>query len=419
MRKDGPIKSIADLKGHTVIVNAKGATTDMLLRKMTRNNGVADNEFTEIEADFTNMLAMLEAGKGDAAPVMAQFNHDFQATDHYRTLFTTTDAVGGDDETLFWVAKADFIKTNRAAMVDMLTDHMAAIRWFLDPANRNEALALTHDFTKQSLQSLDYVFTKEDVYRSPDLMPVIPPIQKDIDIAVTMKMLPASIDVSKYVDLSMVDGRPRSASRRSDGQCLYGAASVRRRGSMDERRLRRPRVRFMEDAIRVVFLAWRLEAGSQRRRRARRKKTLIEPQEIPSSSLALPARALTRRARNEERFFMAKLIASSPVRRHLAFAGAALIAASALAGCVAEQPRPAANASSCAARAAAAARRATAAAAERARGVGSGSLELERPRLRVGVRSLYRAAQCRDALGSPVIGRKQRGNWVWVDGSWH
>ncbi len=205
VRKDGPIKTMADLKGHTVIVNAKGATTDMLLRKMTRNSGVADNEFTEIEADFTNMLAMLEAGKGDAAPVMAQFNHDFQATDHYRTLFTTTDAVGGDDETLFWVMKADFIKANRPAVVDMLTDHMAAIRWFLDPANRNEALAMMHDFTKQSLQSLDYAFSKEDVYRSPDLMPVIPPIQKDIDIAVTMKMLPASIDVSKYVDLSMVE----------------------------------------------------------------------------------------------------------------------------------------------------------------------------------------------------------------------
>ncbi|HEX4192022.1 MAG TPA: ABC transporter substrate-binding protein [Stellaceae bacterium] len=204
VRKDGPIKTLADLKGHTVIVNAKGATTDMLLRKMTRNNGVGDTEFTEIEADFTNMLPMLEAGKGDAAPVMAQFSHDFEATGHYRTLFTTTDAVGGDDETLFWVMKADFIKANRPAIVDMLTDHMAAIRWFLDPANRNDALAMTHDFTKQSLQSLDYAFTKSDVYRSPDLMPVIPPIQKDIDIAVSMKLLPASIDVGKYVDVSMV-----------------------------------------------------------------------------------------------------------------------------------------------------------------------------------------------------------------------
>ncbi|HEY1503514.1 MAG TPA: ABC transporter substrate-binding protein, partial [Stellaceae bacterium] len=125
VRKDGPIKTLADLKGRTVIVNAKGATTDMLLRKMTRNNGLGDSEFTELEADFTNMLPMLEAGKGDAAPVMAQFNHDFQATDRYRTLFTTTDAVGGDDETLFWVMKADFIAAHRPAIVDMLTDHMA------------------------------------------------------------------------------------------------------------------------------------------------------------------------------------------------------------------------------------------------------------------------------------------------------
>ncbi|HVA13156.1 MAG TPA: ABC transporter substrate-binding protein [Stellaceae bacterium] len=205
VRKDGPIKRLADLKGHTAIVNAKGATTDMLLRETMRRSGVGDDDFTEIEADFAHMLPMLESGKGDAAPVMAQFNHDFVATGHYRSLFTTSDAVGGDDQVLFWVMKADFIAAHRPAIVDMLTDHMAALRWFLDPANRNEALALTHDFTKQSLPALDYVFTHDDVYRSPDLMPVIPPIQKDIDTAVAMKMLPARIEVApRYVDLSMV-----------------------------------------------------------------------------------------------------------------------------------------------------------------------------------------------------------------------
>lgn len=204
VRKDSPIKTLADMKGHTAIINARGASTDMFLREVLRRNGVADNDFTEIEANFTNMLPMLEAGKGDIAPVMAQFNHDFQATDRYRVLFTTTDAVGGDDQVLFWAMRAEFIKAHRPAIVDMLTDHMAAVRWFLDPANRNDALKLAQDFTKQSLQSLDYAFTKDDVYRSPDLLPVIPPIQRDIDTAVSMKMLPASIDASKYVDLSMV-----------------------------------------------------------------------------------------------------------------------------------------------------------------------------------------------------------------------
>src|SRR5579875_501456 len=113
VKKDSPIKTLADVKGHTVIVNAKGASTDMFLREELHRNGVGDNDFTEIEADFTNMLPMLEAGKGDIAPVMAQFNHDFEATGHYRSLFTTVDAVGGDDEVLFWVMKADFIKANR------------------------------------------------------------------------------------------------------------------------------------------------------------------------------------------------------------------------------------------------------------------------------------------------------------------
>jgi sulfonate transport system substrate-binding protein len=33
VRKDSPIKTLADMKGHTAIVNAKGASTDMFLRQ--------------------------------------------------------------------------------------------------------------------------------------------------------------------------------------------------------------------------------------------------------------------------------------------------------------------------------------------------------------------------------------------------
>jgi len=164
-----------------------------------------DNDFVEIEADFANMLAMLESGKADIAPVMAQFNHDFVATGRYRSLFTTTDAVGGADETLFWVMRSDFIAAHRAAIVDFMSGHMAGVRWFLDPANRSAAMAITAQFTKQTPEALAYVFTKDDVYRSPDLLPVVPPIQRDIDTAVSMKMLPARIEViPHYVDLSLI-----------------------------------------------------------------------------------------------------------------------------------------------------------------------------------------------------------------------
>jgi NitT/TauT family transport system substrate-binding protein len=206
VRKDGPIKTIEDMKGHIAIVNAKGATTDMMLRQTMRRHGVADTDFVEIEADFANMLAMLESGKADTAPVMVQFNHDFVATGRYRSLFTTSEALGGEpSQTLFWVMKADFIAAHRAAIVDFLAGHMAGLRWFLDPRNRDEALSMTAAFTKQSPEALDYAFTKGDVYRSPDLLPVIAPIQKDIDLAVSMNMLPARIEVApRYVDLTLI-----------------------------------------------------------------------------------------------------------------------------------------------------------------------------------------------------------------------
>jgi len=206
VRKDGPIKSLADVKGRTVVVNAKGATTDMFLREMLRRHGVGDSDFVELEANFANMLPMLESGKADMAPVMVQFNHDFLATGRYRPLFTTTDAVGGGaDQVLFWVMKDDFIKAHRAAIVDFLAGHMAAVRWFLDPAHRKEALGIAVAFTKQSPEALAYAFTKDDVYRSLDLLPVVPPIQKDIDLAVSMNLLPARIDVEpRYVDLTLV-----------------------------------------------------------------------------------------------------------------------------------------------------------------------------------------------------------------------
>ena len=65
VKKDGPIKSFADFKGHTAVVNAKGATTDMHLRGLMRRHGVADSDYAIIEADFANMLAMVENGKAD------------------------------------------------------------------------------------------------------------------------------------------------------------------------------------------------------------------------------------------------------------------------------------------------------------------------------------------------------------------
>ena len=94
VRKDGPVRTIKDMRHRHAAINAFGATTDMVLRGTLRQHGVADNEYVVIEANFANMLAMMENDKIDLVPVMPQFNHDFAATGRYRTLFTVGQARG-------------------------------------------------------------------------------------------------------------------------------------------------------------------------------------------------------------------------------------------------------------------------------------------------------------------------------------
>jgi ABC-type nitrate/sulfonate/bicarbonate transport system substrate-binding protein len=204
VRKDGPVQTFADMKGRRAALNALGATTDIVLREVLRHHGLADNSYTVIEANFASMFAMMENDKVDLVPVMPQFSHDFEAAGRYRPLFTHVD-ISGTTQVGMWCMRADVIAGNRPALVDFFTDYMRAVRWFLEPANRAEALEIAMAVTKESREALAYVFTSRDLYHAPDLMPNVPSIQKDIDDAVAMKVLPARLVVEPtYVDLTLI-----------------------------------------------------------------------------------------------------------------------------------------------------------------------------------------------------------------------
>jgi sulfonate transport system substrate-binding protein len=204
VRKDGPVRAIEDLRHRRAAVNALGTMTDMILRESLRQRGVADSEYVVIEANFANMFPMMENDKVDVVPVMPQFAHDFETSGRYRTLFRL-DEIVGESQVGMWVGRADYIAAHRSTLVDFLGEDMIAVRWFLDPRNREEALAIAESVTKEPRAALDYAFGAGDIYRSPDLRPNIPAVQKDIDKAVAMTLLPARIAVDpSYVDLSLI-----------------------------------------------------------------------------------------------------------------------------------------------------------------------------------------------------------------------
>ncbi len=214
VRADGPIQKIEDVKGKRIATNTIGSASDAAMRTMFRKHGIKDSDFTTVEANFANMPAMLEGGKVDLIGVLPQFAHGIIGDPKYKILFTARDAVG-PTQAVMWAMRADVIAAHRPALVDFFEDHIRAVRWFLDPKNREAALAITTAVTKLPKEKLAFAFTKDDFHHSPDARPELGSVQKEIDEAVELGVLPKRVEiVPHYVDLSLIE----EAKRRIDGK---------------------------------------------------------------------------------------------------------------------------------------------------------------------------------------------------------
>ncbi|MGD0025626.1 MAG: ABC transporter substrate-binding protein [Xanthobacteraceae bacterium] len=202
---DGPVKTVADLRGKVLATNAMGSAVDIAMRAMLRQNGLeASKDYTIIEAPFPAMRAMLAEKKADLISAVPPFSLDPDLRAMARTLFTEKDAFGITQLTM-WTARTGFIQTNRAALVDFLEDVMRAIRWYTDPANHDQAVAIVARLNKAPPARMDWAFTSRDQYRDPNGMPNLAALQSNLQKQKQVGFLKDDIDVKKYADLSMVE----------------------------------------------------------------------------------------------------------------------------------------------------------------------------------------------------------------------
>jgi sulfonate transport system substrate-binding protein len=205
VRKDSGIEKIEDLKGKVVAVPALGTGSDVFVRILLRKHGLeAQRDYTVIEAQYPMMKAMLLSKKADLIMSVKPFSEDPELKENARTLFTQREAVGPTDM-LFLAGRAEWIKKNRAALVDFFEDVLRATRWYMDPANHDAAVDIVAKFTKVDPKRLGWVFTKEDFYRDPDLRPDVKSIQSGVDMLYDLRFIRSNLDVAKYVDMSIIE----------------------------------------------------------------------------------------------------------------------------------------------------------------------------------------------------------------------
>jgi sulfonate transport system substrate-binding protein len=208
--KDSPIKTIEDLKGKVIGVNAFGSGTDIPMRIMLAKRNLQDKrDLTVVEAPPPTLPAMLSDHKVDMIAMALPTSGDPAILAMARTLFTQGDAIG-ISQLAMWVAREGFIAKNRAVMVDFLEDALRSMRWYADPKNHAEAVQIAVNVTKTPASAWDSWLFKHDgqngdYYRNPDAIPDVRSLQKAIDTVKEYGWLKESIEVKKYTDFTLVE----------------------------------------------------------------------------------------------------------------------------------------------------------------------------------------------------------------------
>lgn len=203
---DGPIRTVEDLQGKVAAVNAIGTLAEIALRRMLDRHGLeTPRDYAIVVTPYPSMGAMLEDGQIALAAPVAPFSHRLEERGTARPLFDMNAAIGAS-QSFVMVARAGFLARNRAALEDFAEDYLRALRWFLDPANRDAAVAAVARFNHEPVDDFaDWLFTSADYYRDRDARPNLALLQSNLSLLTAAGVLAIDIDVRPYADLGFID----------------------------------------------------------------------------------------------------------------------------------------------------------------------------------------------------------------------
>jgi NitT/TauT family transport system substrate-binding protein len=206
VRNDSPIKVIKDLKGKTLAANAFGGAADFGLRAALLRHGLeVKRDYDLIESPFPTLGKLLLAGKVDLVAMTAPFVYDPQLKAGGRVLFTLKDEIGPIQQ-LVTAGRKEFLDRNRAQVLDFFEDYLIALRWFLEPGNRDEAIRILARFTQlPEKQFAGWAFDKGDFYHDPSARPNIPALSRNLAMLHELGFLSVTLDPTPYVDLSLIE----------------------------------------------------------------------------------------------------------------------------------------------------------------------------------------------------------------------
>jgi NitT/TauT family transport system substrate-binding protein len=205
VRKDAGIDKVEDLKGKVIGTNGAGSAVDVAERSMLKKHGLEDKrDYTMLEGPLPAMPQMLLEKKVDLIPAVLPFALNPKLRADGKILFYQRDALGLTQMIVF-ASRKGFIDAHRAAMVDYMEDMLRIVHWYLDPKNHDEVVKIAAKVVKQPPERLGWIFTKDDDYRDPNMVPNLEALQRNADVMQDLGFVKQKVDIKAHADLSLVE----------------------------------------------------------------------------------------------------------------------------------------------------------------------------------------------------------------------
>ncbi|HEV3040695.1 MAG TPA: ABC transporter substrate-binding protein [Candidatus Angelobacter sp.] len=208
VRKDGPIKSPADLRGRTIAVPSRFSDERLIVFRVLKKFGIRPNEVKMVEMAPPDVAAALAARAIDAFSMGEPYPSQAEIGGYGRVLFHARE-YWPDYMSCVLVVRQDVIDS-RPDAVQVLVDGIARSGLWLDkgrPYREHAADFVGRFYYHQDPKLLRWALTNPlDRVRYTPLSPFKPDFDLIRDLMIETHVLDHSIEFSEYVDTRFAEG---------------------------------------------------------------------------------------------------------------------------------------------------------------------------------------------------------------------
>ena len=202
--KDSPIKSIADLKGKKVAINAYGSAVDLVLRvALKKANLDPRRDLQIVEVTFPNIAAAIREGRVDCGVLVIPF----LPAEAPRATCAGCSAAATRSGPRQWSSRSRPTSSSASSLRFCARSWRTSCRGslVLRPGEPRESARTGIRLDQVPKEVLDtYFITPRDYYRDRNGCVPVSAVQKPIDAMVEYKLIDRPVDAAKYMKMQFL-----------------------------------------------------------------------------------------------------------------------------------------------------------------------------------------------------------------------